>query len=475
LAEYIIIDDFEDYTPGGGAGLIDGDNGWTQGFAVSPYTGAYLDIGLPGNLAPTRGQQSMQYYYDNTSQGGPYYSETGTKSLDPCDFTYGGVKTLTLWFHGEYDETYDHYNDANETEQLYVGVKDSDGDYAEVRYPMEDMDDIRLLEWTDWNIVISDFEANDVNVTNLETLYIGFGDRYSSQNGGWGTVYFDDIVLYPPGCLPSERPEWFKLLDFNSDCIVDFGDVEIMAADWLDADVNFPVVEEPCDANLVGWWKLDEGDGNTTADSSINDNNGTLETNDVDVFWVAGHDGNALEFSGGRVRVPDTADLRLTGDVSLSAWINFSESQSSARVVVKGADNREAYGLEVDDDSELVFYVREDPNDPNVDDYDRYPVSSDGLDQDEWTHIAGTFDGDGNTVKCYINGVLKGSADANVTYILSQDTNDLAIGNRSDDDNREFEGMIDDVRVYDYALSAGGRGGMACQRRHRPRLGAIDR
>jgi len=37
---------------------------------------------------------------------------------------------------------------------------------------------------------------------------------------------------------------------------------------------------------------------------------------------------------------------------------------------------------------------------------------------------------------------------------LSQDTNDLAIGNMSEDDRIPFEGTIDDVRVYNYALSA---------------------
>jgi len=46
-----------------------------------------------------------------------------------------------------------------------------------------------------------------------------------------------------------------------------------MSADWLASDANVTVAE-PCDINLIGWWKFDEGDGNTVTNSSAYDNNG---------------------------------------------------------------------------------------------------------------------------------------------------------------------------------------------------------
>jgi hypothetical protein len=229
-----------------------------------------------------------------------------------------------------------------------------------------------------------------------------------------------------------------------------------MADEWLEADVNLGEVTEPCDANLVGWWKLDEGDGNFAEDSSDNDHHGTLETNDVDVYWVSGHDSNALEFSGGRVRVPDHPDLKVLDEVSVCAWIYYSEQQDSARVVVKGADNKECYEIEVSSSDSLYFMVRDGNDyDAGEDEYERYAAESneDTLDRDEWVHVAGTYDGD--TVKCYINGeVAAENNDANAVLYLCQDTNDLAIGNMSDDDRAPFVGTIDDVRIYDYALSA---------------------
>jgi hypothetical protein len=388
----------------------------------------------------------MYYYYDNSlDSGAGYYSEISNHfELDPNDWTYGGVKMLTLWFHG------DPENANTGVEQMYVGLEDTSGigSYSEVRYgdgEDEDVNDIVIAEWQEWNIPLSSF--TDVNLKSMDKLYIGFGERYYYLPGGSGGVGFDDIRLYQPTCVPSKaKPDY----DLNYDCIVDFGDVEIIAGEWLKSDVNLGVVIKPPDANLLGWWQLDDGAGPDVWDSSDYWNTGIIETIDSNVWWVAGRgDVNyALDFDGGRVLVSDATELRPTDQVTASTWVNYPIGQDSARVVVKGADDRETYELEVSGTDELIFRVREDGNDTQLTKHD---VSSSDLELNEWIHIAGTYDG--NDLKCYINGELKES-DTIGAIVLSQDTNDLAIGNRSDDTDRPFEGIIDDVRVYDYGLSA---------------------
>jgi hypothetical protein len=47
--------------------------------------------------------------------------------------------------------------------------------------------------------------------------------------GGLGLVYFDDIILYPPRCVPEYGP----VGDVSGDCVVDFNDLEIMSGEWL--------------------------------------------------------------------------------------------------------------------------------------------------------------------------------------------------------------------------------------------------
>jgi len=58
----------------------------------------------------------------------------------------------------------------------------------------------QIDEWTQWNI---DLQAFGINLTNVNTIALGFGDKTNPQAGGSGTAYFDDIRLL----LPLLEPE----------------------------------------------------------------------------------------------------------------------------------------------------------------------------------------------------------------------------------------------------------------------------
>jgi hypothetical protein len=71
-----------------------------------------------------------------------------------------------------------------------------------------------------------------VDANNVEKVYIGFGDRFNPIPGGNGTVYFDDLRLYLPRCIPSIiKP----VADLSGNCIVDMADLRIIADNWLDS------------------------------------------------------------------------------------------------------------------------------------------------------------------------------------------------------------------------------------------------
>ncbi|MHC4423509.1 MAG: LamG-like jellyroll fold domain-containing protein, partial [Planctomycetota bacterium] len=199
------------------------------------------------------------------------------------------------------------------------------------------------------------------------------------------------------------------------------------------------------DPNLVGWWELDEGAGTWCADSTAYGNNGTM--NGL-VSWVEGHgSGYALDFSLGNVTVPDANELRPMHQVTASAWINYHEPYSvHGHVVCKGLNDYETFSLERGHGyDQMNFMIRDDET------YTRRRVWGFGLERDEWVHIAGAYDG--SYMSCYINGDIQDWYFVGAIN-LSQNTGGLGIGNRVENFDAEFVGIIDDVRVYDRGMSA---------------------
>jgi len=188
-------------------------------------------------------------------------------------------------------------------------------------------------------------------------------------------------------------------------------------------------------ADLVGHWTFDEGQGTTAYDSSGNDHHGTLQG---DPQWVTGYIGGALELDGtdDYVEVPDDEGLHLWETFTLAAWIYQLESGSSRIIDKIGAGTA---------------------NGPH---FDTHPGTrlrccsgtciSTTADHtlEQWHHVAVTFDeGD---VKIYLDGAV--AAEGSVPSPLAGNSLSLRIGAASDGGSL-FHGLIDDVRVYNHALT----------------------
>ncbi len=74
---------------------------------------------------------------------------------------------------------------------MYVVLNDSAVVYN------DDPEAVMAIEWTEWRIALQEFADQGVNLADVDTIGIGFGDRSNPQAGGSGTMYFDDIRLYP--------------------------------------------------------------------------------------------------------------------------------------------------------------------------------------------------------------------------------------------------------------------------------------
>ncbi len=122
----------------------------------------------------------MPFWYDNSIL---MYSEVEKTLTYPRDWTEEGVNTLSIWFRGD---------SANAAETLYVALNGN----AVVNH--DNPDAAQIDTWTQWNIDLQGFADQGVNLANVNTIAIGFGDKNNPLAGGSGMMYFDDIRLYAP-------------------------------------------------------------------------------------------------------------------------------------------------------------------------------------------------------------------------------------------------------------------------------------
>lgn len=214
-------------------------------------------------------------------------------------------------------------------------------------------------------------------------------------------------------------------------------------------------------SGLVGYWKLDEGSGTTTSDSSGNGNTGILMNGPQ---WVNGKYGKALDFNGVNnfVSIPDSPSLRVQS-FSLAAWIYMTErpyqhgSRHSAIInkmyfQISGTGTH-GYKLQFDDPSStndnLVITI----GDENAQRYLVTYNSIDDLTLNQWHQVVGTWDGSRSSI--YIDGQLKNSSSTEAYTIVHDDTT-LALGTETTSGAKDvwFNGIIDEAMVFNRGLSA---------------------
>jgi fibronectin type 3 domain-containing protein len=194
-------------------------------------------------------------------------------------------------------------------------------------------------------------------------------------------------------------------------------------------------------SGLVAAYAFDEGSGSTVTDASGNGNNGTL----TNATWATtGKYGKALSFNGttALVTIPNSASLQLSSGMTLEAWVNPSTVDGNWRdVIYKANDNYYLEGTSTNGarpDAGLIAgssYA------------DAFGTSS--LPANTWSFLAETYDG--STLRLYVNGTQVAVTAHSGSIATS--TNALQIGGDSVY-GQYFAGMIDEVRVYNTALSA---------------------
>ena len=193
---------------------------------------------------------------------------------------------------------------------------------------------------------------------------------------------------------------------------------------------------------LVGWWTLDEGFGSTVGDSSGAGHSGSFVAGNP--AWVEGKYGGALKFDGvSKVEIPDHADFHLEDAVTVALWANPEAVQlEDAKFFCKQKSTYYPYCLQYSGTSNAIY--------ANVSNETTQFNARPNLANfpGQWAHLCFTYDG--AALILYKDG--QEVARVAAYGALRQNTLSLTIGGRLNSSNN-FNGMIDDVRLYSRALT----------------------
>jgi len=371
---YGVVDDFESYNDQENQGTriyetwIDGYGTTTNGAQVGNLQAPFAERTIIHG-----GAQSMPLTYDNT---GGKTSEAIRTFGAAQDWTASGIKSLSLWFYGDPDNTGQLCLKINNTK-----VPNS-GDAA----------DIKRKQWQPWNIDLSAVSGSLKNVTKLTIGIEGAGAA--------GVIYVDDIRLYP------KTPE-----------------------------VIVPV--DPGKNGLLAEYLFDNG----ATDSSGKGHNGTFLGNAqaADSFLV-------LDGIDDAVSIPRLGGPNATfNQCTYSMWMYSVREPATAGFI--GGINSNNWGtggihckiVDGHANAGINALAGGDMNGKTI------------FGPDEWVHLALTVSDKEAVI--YLNGQREDSRGFTTPLVMYLGNGCIGAWNNNNDIQRELTGKMDDVRIYDRAVS----------------------
>ncbi len=396
---------------------------------------------------------AMSIAYDNS--GSPYLTEVGadTADLSICspDWTFGDNELLILDVKGH----------DNMADSIYVTLESNGGaEDGTIQYPdVRELNQQNYENFRMWVIPLRDFADQGVVLTNVTKMTIGIGIKDTPAAGASGALLVDNIRLSIAVCIPKLIP-----VDINNDCVVNAADLDELTADWL-ASRYTVTATQPVRGPIV-WYRFDEGAGADANDSSGLGYDAKINLQNSWAGEGTGYDGsNCLDLGNVTwVEVPiDAANIgdpdppydpnlfNLAAESTVSFWLNdpgqtdtdgmYFEIANKATIWL-GATSNLYYGAA---GISLIWG----------------PVSSNLTNpdhpQDEWVHHAFVKSAAAGYMRIYQNGTMVAErfADSTWTEPLDGINTFFTIGayRWADGTGGYVDGLMDDFRLYDYALS----------------------
>lgn len=295
-----------------------------------------------------------------------------------------------------------------------------------------------------------DEDADGVLDTDREGTLSGVTVRLRDSGGAlvatdvtrsFGGVYFFDRLL--PGVYTVEVDE--STLPADLTAVYDVDGLSTPSA----ADVSVPVETNVFDADfgygpaawyegLIGYWPLDEGVGQSSMDFSTLGHDATVLGDPV---WTFGFTTPALDLdgTGDAVEIPAFAEADTPPELTIAAWIRTDAPAGWRSILDKRDAQADGYDLYVDPSGLPFLRVG-----------NQTLTGTTPVNDGQWRHVAGTYDG--NTLALYVDGRIETSA--TVGAIAIDTTGPVLVGENWARGNSYFDGIVDEVRLYDRGLPA---------------------
>jgi len=367
---------------------------WVRGTGFSTYNGI-LGKGGQSETGPGfeifTGSNGTQLYFRLTWDGGPTYGINPTGAFDFTDRKWHHVSTVV--------------NRSNNTAYIYV----------------------------DGNLLITG-DISSVGSLDSDLLFKVGGNGAGSWNG-----FIDEVKIFPYARSAAEVKQ-----DYTS------GASNQSTAEGASTSFGGDQQQNFLSEGLVGYWDMNEASANTcsggtndSCDSSGNGNDGAWSGNATS---AAGKFGNAGSFDGDNdyVALTDTSSLSTTDSndtITVSAWVYQTAQTNFDRVVSSDWANAGSWMLSVWSSTYRPAFSIYNGGQYNS-------IDSTALSLNTWNHLVGTYDGE--YVRIYVNGELKNSVACSGCDI---DNSDSIIRISEASSTEGFAGKIDEVRIYNRALS----------------------
>ncbi|MEM7821574.1 MAG: DUF2341 domain-containing protein [Candidatus Aenigmatarchaeota archaeon] len=286
---------------------------------------------------------------------------------------------------------------------------------------------------------------NGISISKLGFGYFGFG----GGTGGLNNNHIIDEVKFlyrkfaypdPSVVIGEEQPqqptEWIyrKAIKIYSSYLLT--DYQVL--------ITNPIYNE---SDLVGSWHFSEGFGSVTKDYSDYSNDGTI----YGATWVDGKFGKALSFDGNDYVALPNNTARVRNRFSITAWIKLNKLNQRGHIIDNAGDGNDGHyyiyienltGASLCPPNHIVAGFRGSA-------WRDFCTNISNLKTNEWYFITATYDG--STFKFYINAVIKNQTSLadNVNY----PSNSLVKIGANAHNSWWFDGLIDEVRVYNRTLS----------------------